>query len=225
MSRLEAFDQAFVDTAAGTGEHQLPVIYSFTPNIQHDPTQVETPLPRVMISLDAFPATPGMSMLVTRFEGADRTHELPDHVAAALGVVANKLVVHLLGKKSELDEVRNGGEEGPGLQRITRITSESSVKGAHELFVPTWVREDGPKPWARTYKEEDRADPDDLAHMQELLAFSDEDRAALDLALSSVYWCTADKIARTRALGLWKAGVRWASGAFRGKRPSLQPSN
>jgi len=157
-------------------------LYSFTPDVDHDPSQATRPFPRVMVTLDNFPVTTGALMLLTRFEGADMTEQLPDHIVATLGPISNRLVSHM---RARLDT-----DPSNPLKRVTRVISESSVRGPHMLFVPTRNRSDPPKLWRRTYTEDDptRATPEVLAATQKLLEIPDELKEELDQILRNVYW-------------------------------------
>lgn len=174
--KLTSFEQVF------SGEYPLVTWYEFTPDQAHDPAQVDRPYPRVKVALDEYPVTDGSSILMTSFDGANTTDQLPDHVAAALLPVSNRLVVHMRDRLAKYKL---------GLLRVTRVISEGSVKGPHELLVPVWERQDPKELWERQYADGDRATPEQIAVMLEVLQPPDELKEELDQILGEVYWVGA----------------------------------
>ena len=158
-----------------TGEVLHFRLYEFTPDAEHDPSQSELALPRVLWLLDDFPINDGQTMLIVRDPEAIQWDDLSDAVVGALAVVTKRLRRHM---KSALTEATS----------VSILNSETSIPEPHELFVPVHDRKDPQRLWDRTYAEETRATNERLSIMQQRLAVPEELKRDLDAQLAVINW-------------------------------------
>lgn len=168
-----------------TGEVPSYELYSFTPDAEHDPTQADQPMPRVLWIPDDYPIRPGQSLLVVRFpevageDGIAHWDDLPDPVLSGLARVTARLRRY---SQQALAEAKS----------VSLLISETSMPEPHAIFIPVHDRKDPQRLWDRTYADDDpaKAGVSDLQATQTKLALPEALRQDLDAQLAPIFWAS-----------------------------------